>query len=413
MKITPTWFYFALIFLGFWLLFAPSSFGYASDIPMRVSDQLSGIILIFFGSLARKPKAYLPVILLVLTGLWLELAPLIFWAQCPASYLNDTLIGVCVLVCSIVLPGRLGIKDKKESLLPPGWTYNPSSWPQRLPIFVLAVLGWFASRYLAMYQLGYIDQVWDPFFKEGTLKVITSNISKAFPISDAGLGAFAYTLEAILVCKGSEARWQRMPWLVLSFGFLVIPVGLTSITLILLQPLVVGAWCGLCLLIAFAMLIMIALSVDEVEAVFKLLKHTPKKDRWQVFWKGKKNYGRPCKSLPLEVSFYPLLKEGFRGCKLTFSLFMCLCIGSLLMASPSFLRLAEHQKDACHVLGAFSSVFALMATAHVLKKVQKGISLLGILVLIFSFFPIQKGYSTPILVIFALLLITLPFKRSR
>jgi hypothetical protein len=32
--------------------------------------------------------------------------------------------------------------------VPPGWSYNPSDWAQRLPIILLAVLGLYVSRYL-------------------------------------------------------------------------------------------------------------------------------------------------------------------------------------------------------------------------------------------------------------------------
>lgn len=34
-----------------------------------------------------------------------------------------------------------------------------------------------------------------------------------------------------------------MPWMVAFFGILVVPLGIVSITLIILQALAVGAWC--------------------------------------------------------------------------------------------------------------------------------------------------------------------------
>src|SRR2546428_3127590 len=69
--------------------------------------------------------------------------------------------------------------------IPPGWTYNPSTWPQRAPMIALAFVGWLLSRYLAAYQLGYIDQVWEPWFADGTVRVLTSEVSKKWPISYA------------------------------------------------------------------------------------------------------------------------------------------------------------------------------------------------------------------------------------
>ncbi len=80
--------------------------------------------------------------------------------------------------------------------IPPGWSYNPSAWTQRLPIIFLALVGLLIARYLSAYQLGQIDSVWEPFFpglpddpaKNGTEAVITSSVSEAFPLQDAALG---------------------------------------------------------------------------------------------------------------------------------------------------------------------------------------------------------------------------------
>jgi hypothetical protein len=56
--------------------------------------------------------------------------------------------------------------------VPPGWTYNPSSWLQRAPLIATGFLGWFISRYLAAVQLGYTAAAWEPFFGEGTARVL-------------------------------------------------------------------------------------------------------------------------------------------------------------------------------------------------------------------------------------------------
>lgn len=47
---------------------------------------------------------------------------------------------------------------------PHGWTTNPSSWGQRIPIVVLAFAGVAVAGWLAVYQQGYTDTVWEPFF---------------------------------------------------------------------------------------------------------------------------------------------------------------------------------------------------------------------------------------------------------
>ena len=146
--------------------------------------------------------------------------------------------------------------------VPPGWDYSPSAWTQRLPIIALAVLGLLVSRYLAAYQMGHVDSLWEPFFtglpddpKNGTEEIVTSDVSRAWPVPDAGLGALAYLLEVLVGLIGSARRWRTMPWLVLLFGIMIVPLGAVSITFIVIQPILLGTWCTLCLITAAAMLI--------------------------------------------------------------------------------------------------------------------------------------------------------------
>jgi len=149
---------------------------------------------------------------------------------------------------------------------PPSWSYNPSSWLQRTPIIALGWMGFFFARLMAAYQLGYIDSLWDPFFGHGTEQILNSDISLAWPISDAGLGVFAYTIEALMGYMGGTDRWRTMPWMVTFFGFLVIPLSSVSIFLIIMQPVSVGTWSSYALVTAAAMLVMIPLTLDEVAA---------------------------------------------------------------------------------------------------------------------------------------------------
>jgi hypothetical protein len=80
---------------------------------------------------------------------------------------------------------------------PPGWSYNPSDWLQRAPVIALGIISFFISRYLAAYQLGYIDHAWDPIFGNSTVTVLDSKVSRAWPVSDAGFGAVSYMIEAL------------------------------------------------------------------------------------------------------------------------------------------------------------------------------------------------------------------------
>ena len=63
------------------------------------------------------------------------------------------------------------------------------------------------------------------FFGEGTARIITSHISEAWPVADAGLGAAVYVLEILTGVIGDKRRWRTMPWMVLFFGILIVPLG--------------------------------------------------------------------------------------------------------------------------------------------------------------------------------------------
>ncbi len=279
--------HFITIFLGFWLLVSPVTFGY-SQLSLTLNDHITGLLFIICGLLSFTKNGRLFCWIICFGGIWLQAAPLIFWANDPMIYLNDTMIGILAIAFSILIPSFGSYEVDKGNFIPEGFLHNPSSWKRRIPIIALACVGWFISRYLAAYQLGYIDTVWDPVFGDGTKLVITSKVSKAFPVPDAGLGAMAYTLEALLGCMGGPARWRTMPWMAIAFTFLVVPLGIVSITLIILQPVLVGAWCFLCLITALSMLIMITLAYSEMVAVIKFLHQTIKSGKpfWQTFWRG-------------------------------------------------------------------------------------------------------------------------------
>jgi uncharacterized membrane protein len=178
-----------------------------------------------------------------------------------------------------MMPGmsREGMMD--QSTVPPGWTYSPSSWLQRLPIIALGFFGFLIARYLAAYQLGQVGAVWEPFFsgvgRNGTEFIITSAVSRSWPIPDAGLGAAAYLIEALMGAMGTATRWRTMPWMVAFFFVLVVvPLGGVSIFFIIIQPIVIGTYCTLCLLAALAMLVMIPLTLDEVVAMGQYMQRS-------------------------------------------------------------------------------------------------------------------------------------------
>jgi uncharacterized membrane protein len=170
--------------------------------------------------------------------------------------------------------------------IPPAWDYNPSSWRERIPLVIIASIGFFIAIYLALYQLKVVDSVWDPFFGDGTERVLTSKVSQAFPIPDALLGAFGYLVDVVSGIVGGVNRWKTMPWIVILFGVAVGPLGLVSILLVISQPVLVGAWCTLCLTSAVISVIMISPAMDEFLARLQYLQRVRRRglSTWQAFW---------------------------------------------------------------------------------------------------------------------------------
>lgn len=169
---------------------------------------------------------------------------------------------------------------------PPGWSYDPSSWSQRLPLVGVALVGFVIASYLALYQWRVIADVWDPFFGGGSERILDSGVSKLLPIPDAALGALGYVVDAVSGVVGGRGRWRSMPWIVIVFGVAVGPLGAVSILLVILQPVAYGAWCTLCLVSAVISLGMIGPAMDEMLASLQHLKrvHRAGGSVWRAFW---------------------------------------------------------------------------------------------------------------------------------
>lgn len=187
----------------------------------------------------------------------------------------------------------------------PPFTYNPSSMGQRLRIAGLALVAAAVAFYMGAFQWGWIDGVWDPVFGTGSETVLTSEESRTMHriagIPDAVLGSWAYMTEAVLAFAGSTRRWQFRPWLVVLFGIDVIPLGIVSALLVVLQGVSVGAWCLPCLVTAAISLGLVLLAYDEIWSCLLFLRKAWKQERdprafWWTFW------GRPSPAA-VEVAF--------------------------------------------------------------------------------------------------------------
>ena len=404
------WIYWTLPLLGIWLLVAPFNFGYLKEQLwvdpsgnrgpwfaeeataelrqlrawlMTGSDVVCGLLLVIFGWRSLTPNRPVSLWTCCFVGVWLTFAPVVFWAPTAASYLNDSIVGILVMALTILVPGmpNMIMYMQHGPATPPGWSYNPSSWIQRWIMIAAGFAGFIVSRYLAMFQLGYIDYVWDPFFgfASGTKKVLNSSMSHMWPISDGGLGAVSYTFEFLMGYMGSPSRWRTMPWMVAFFGFLVIPLGLTHIFLVISQPVVVHEWCTMCLLAAMIMLPMIPLEVDEVIAMFQHLKQAKQRgDRggslWTIFWKGGQSDGcKPDERSPALIEFpkrpWELFKASFWGMSFPWTLVASTALGVVLMFCPTWFGVAIETRaaDIDHLGGALIVTMSVITMGEVVR----------------------------------------------
>lgn len=363
------WASFVNLTFGAWLFTSPFTLGYRSA-AMTWNDVISGslIVMLSVASASRKFNAYARWAV-CFVGIWLLFAPLVFWSPDAAAYMNDTLVGALVIAFAVLvtmMPGMDMSVMMEGADIPPGWSYNPSTWLQRAPIILLALVGFLASRYMAAYQLGHITSVWDPFFGDGTRRVLESDISKMFPISDAGLGALSYLLEMLMGFMGDKARWRTMPWMVTFFGILVVPLGTVSVVLIILQPLAVGAWCSLCLLAGIAMLVMIPATLDEVVAMIQFMARARREGKplWRTFWLGGTVEGeKDDKLTPFDWARpVVMFTDWLTG---NWNLLLSIGLGVWLMFAPAIFQTTGRAADSDHLVGALIVTFAAIAIAEV------------------------------------------------
>ena len=371
------WAHFVNAGLGAWLMVSPPTMGYTGTL-MGWSDIASGLVVTILALLSISWRAAPVRWLTAAVGLWVMFAPLAFWTPSAAAYLNGTIVGALVMGFSVLvrpLPGISPVAAVTGPTIPKGWDFSPSTWHQRAPIIILAFVGLFISRYLTAYQLGHIDSVWEPFFtgtlenKNGTEQVITSAVSEAWPVPDAGLGALTYMLEILTGLIGSARRWRTIPWLVFLFGIMIVPLGIVSITFIIIQPIVIGTWCSLCLIQAAAMLGQIPYSLDELVATGQFLVRRKKAGRslLRVFLFGDTDEGNQRhENDNFERRPTIVVKDFFSGgVYIPWSLAIVTLVGIWLMFTRLTLGAEGLMADADHLIGSLVITFTVIAFAEV------------------------------------------------
>ena len=398
------WVHFANLMLGAWLVTSPFVFGSFdqqefSTLVMQVtaergldspvvrntllawSDELSGALIMLFATLSLSRRLSWAQWANCAIGIWLFFAPLVFWSPSAATYVNDTIVGAFVIAFAVLVPMMPGMSMESmmdESDLPLGWTYSPSTYVQRLPIVALGFIGLLISRVLTAYQLGHIDGVWEPFFsgsggRNGTETIITSDVSKAWPIADAGLGAVSYLFEVLMGVMGGRQRWRTMPWMVAAFGIVVVPLGVVSIHFIIIQPIVIGTWCTLCLMAALAMLIMIPYTVDELVAMGQYLVQSHRRGErlLRIFFMGGASPGSGKEQRAgFDAALRQIASSAALGITLPWTLVASAMLGIALMFTRLMLGTVPPLADSDHLVGALIVTVAVMSMAEVIRPLR-------------------------------------------
>ena len=374
--------------LGTWLMTQPLLLNVTEPL-LRWSEIALGALLMLLAALALSWRAQWARWACAGVGTIVMGLPFLFSTANAAAYLSDTLVGALIFgfaVCVKPDPGPSALAACTGPAIPPGWSYNPSEWPQRLPIIVLAIVGLYVSRYLAAYQLGYIPGVWDPFFaasspadpRNGTEDIITSWVSKAWPVSDAAVGGYTYLLEILTGIVGSRLRWRTMPWLVVLFGLMIAPLGITSIFFIIIQPVVIGTWSIIALIGAAAVLIQIPYSLDELLATLQFLRRRAKAGQnWmRIFFVGDTDEVRKAEKIDATIDEFDqapgaAIKAAIvGGVSLPWNLAMAALIGLSLLFTRITLGADGNMAHAHHVIGSLVLAVVSISAAEVARPVR-------------------------------------------
>ena len=377
------WAHFVNIALGAWLFSQPPLIG-VDEPPLARAEVALGLATMIFATLSLSWRLRWARWACAAVGALVMAAPFLFWTGNGAAYLSDTLVGALIFGFSVctrpeVGPSPLAVLAGPET--PLGWSYNPSALSQRLPIILLALVGLQISRYLAAYQLGHVDTVWEPFFmgspddpRNGTEEIITSHVSKAWPVSDAAVGGYTYMLEILTGIVGSRMRWRTMPWLVLLFGLMIAPLGVTSIFFIIIQPIVIGTWSTLALLATAVMLVQIPYSLDELLATVQFIRRRVRAGKsWlRVFLFGDRDEGEETTPGD-EFDRRPgtILAEMWRGgVSLPWNLGLGALVGVWLMFTRLTVGADGSQANADHMIGSLALTIISLAAAEMARPLR-------------------------------------------
>ena len=196
-------------------------------------------------------------------------------------------------------------------------------------------------------------------------------------MSDAAVGGYTCLLEIVTGIVGSRLRWRTMPWLVVLFGLMIAPLGITSISFIVIQPIIIGNWSTIALIGAAAVLIQIPSSLDELVATLQFRRRRKRAGRslLRVFFFGdtdempKGSARKAGKEHPDDIFDQrpALVVADMVGGGVGLSWGLGLALGLLLLFTRPLLSVDGSVANAHHVVGALVLTVVSLAAAEVAR----------------------------------------------
>src|SRR5690606_9315687 len=164
-------------------------------------------------------------------------------------------------------------------------------------------------------------------------------------------------------------RWRTMPWMVFVFGLLIIPLGVVSVSFIIIQPPLIGALCTLCIVQSAVTVVLIPYSIDEVLATAQYLWRAKNAGEpfWRTFWMGgpalsEDQTPHPDLARPATNVIRDFVSGGVNY---PWTLVLSTALGVLLLTTPLLVGTEPPLYFSDHVVGCLVIMIAVTAMAEV------------------------------------------------
>ena len=164
-----------------------------------------------------------------------------------------------------------------------------------------------------------------------------------------------------------------MPWMVLALAIEMLPLGLVSIYFVIIQPIVIGTWCTLCLIAALAMVVMIPYSLNEFVAMGQFMADAHRKGKpfWRAFWTGDAMDGGSADTAKgLAATPREQWAQATRGVTYPWTLLLSIAIGVWLTFTRVSFNTGGAMANSDHLVGLLVVTFSIMAWAEVGRAIR-------------------------------------------